>query len=134
MNTITKEQILEELRHYEAELIDPISTNDLGAMKDKAVTLVGYLARSATLVAEAKRILNAEKKIAYEKLEFRYASTGRDLKPMLAKDYISAKCGEGQYVADMADRMNAALTHTMEMMRSIMSAEKTLLANLRESI
>lgn len=136
MAQITIDQIRGELEAYEALMQGDqvLDTKDLDAMKEKGMLLVGYLARSATLVAVSKKFLNEAKVKAYHRLKASSEAAKDYYSPMLAKDYVSAQCSEAHYVADLADRVNAALTHAIEFIRSAMSAEKTQLAYLNQQV
>jgi hypothetical protein len=44
--------------------------------------------------------------------------------PSLAKDYISAKCEQEQYDYDLCERCSRTIVHTIEAIRSVLSALK----------
>lgn len=121
-------QLLEELRVYEAELVDPIDTSSLMAMREKGTILVAYLARSASIMAEAKKLNDQEKARQYRILYPLIQRRDSKLTPMMVKDYVEAQCWEHGEILTLAERINRAITHTLDFIRSCMSAEKQLLA------
>lgn len=134
MVNLTLEQIIGELDGYHATLCDPINTKDLDEMKVKGSELIGYLSRSAVLVAEANRLYNDAKVKAYHRLKASSEAQKNYYSPMLAKDYVAASCATEQRAADLAERINKAITHSLEFLRSAMSAEKTQLAYLNQQV
>lgn len=133
-NNLTLEQIVEELDGYHAALCTPFETKDLDEMKRKGAELIGCLSRSAVLVADANRIYNDAKVRAYHRLKATSEASKSYYSPMLAKDYVAALCANEQRAADLAERINKAITHTIEFLRSAMSAEKTQLAYLNQQV
>lgn len=89
---------------------------------------IGLLCKSMAFVneqmAEAKRVLNKKKIGAYETLAASSIANERYFAPSLAKDYISAKCEKEQYDYDVCERCSRTIVHTVEALRSIMSALK----------
>jgi gas vesicle protein len=89
---------------------------------------LGQLCKSLAFVneqmAEAKQALNKKKVTAYESLVTSSVANQEYFAPSLAKDYISAKCEKEQYDFDLTERCSRTLTHTIEAIRSILSALK----------
>lgn len=89
---------------------------------------LGSLCKSLAFVneqmAEAKSLLNKKKITAYESLVTSSVANQEYFAPSLAKDYISAKCEKEQYDYDLTERCSRTLTHTIEAIRSILSALK----------
>jgi hypothetical protein len=89
---------------------------------------LGALCRSLAFVNEqmaiAKQLLNRKKITAYESLVTSSVANQEYFAPSLAKDYIAAKCEKEQYDFDLTERCSRTLTHTIEAIRSILSALK----------
>lgn len=89
---------------------------------------LGMLCRSLAFVNEqmaiAKQLLNKKKITAYESLVTSSVANQEYFAPSLAKDYIAAKCEKEQYEYDLTERCSRTLTHTIEAIRSILSALK----------
>lgn len=89
---------------------------------------IGVLCKSMAFangqMSEAKKELNLIKVKSYETLVTSSVANANYFAPSLAKDYISAKCVEAQYDYDLAERLSRTLVHTIEAIRSCMSALK----------
>jgi hypothetical protein len=89
---------------------------------------LGMLCKSLPFVneqmAEAKSVLNKKKITAYETLVVSSIANEQYFAPSLAKDYISAKCETEQLNFDLCERCSRSLVHTIEAIRSILSALK----------
>ena len=89
---------------------------------------LGMLCKAMAFVneqmAEAKRILNKKKVTAYETLVTSSIANATYFAPSLAKDYISSKCEKEQYDYDLCERCSRTIVHTIEAIRSILSALK----------
>lgn len=128
--SITAAQIREELQSYEQLLCAPADYNGMAEMIQKGTELVGYLARSAVLVSEAGKLHGQAKVRAYLKLKTSSEAQQQYYSPMLAKDYVAAQCAEEKALEILAERTNAAITHTLDFLRTTISAEKQQLASL----
>lgn len=89
---------------------------------------VGMLCKSLAFVnnqmAVAKKILNKKKVAAYNNLIGSTMANNETISPMLAKDYISAKIEQEQYDYDICERCSRTLLHTIEALRTCISALK----------
>lgn len=89
---------------------------------------VGMLCRSLAFVnnqmAVAKKLLNKKKVAAYNNLIGSTLANNETISPMLAKDYISAKIEQEQYDYDICERCSRTLLHTIEALRTCISALK----------
>lgn len=106
--------------------IDGLSTEnmkDLLKVNDALIELAQMLARSSSLVSESSYIANEIKKRSYQ--NYVASSIGQNKafqSAMLIKDYISSKCAAEASVALYADRINRAITHTLETLRTVASS------------
>lgn len=89
---------------------------------------VGLLCKSLAFVnnqmAVAKKLLNKKKVNAYNNLIGSTLANNETISPMLAKDYISAKVEQEQYDYDVCERCSRTLLHTIEALRTCISALK----------
>lgn len=75
-------------------------------------------------MAIAKYILNGKKKRAYESLAASSVANEQYYSPSLAKDYIAVKVNIDQYNYDICERASRTITHTLEALRTAISALK----------
>jgi hypothetical protein len=89
---------------------------------------VGLLCKSLAFVNNqmtvAKKLLNKKKVSAYNSLIGSTLANNETISPMLAKDYISAKIEQEQYDYDVCERCSRTLLHTIEALRTCISALK----------
>lgn len=74
--------------------------------------------------AIAKRILNEKKVSAYNNLIGSSVANETYFAPSLAKDYISAKCSQEAYDYDLCERCSRSIVHTIDAIRTAISALK----------
>lgn len=91
---------------------------------DQVGLLCKYLAFVNNQMAVAKKILNKKKVAAYNNLIGSTLANNETISPMLAKDYISAKIDQEQYDYDICERCSRTLLHTIEALRTCISALK----------
>lgn len=75
-------------------------------------------------MALTKKLLNEAKVKAYHRLQTSSAAQQKYYAPSLAKDYISAQCGDEQYHYDMCERCSRTIVHIIDAMRTAISALK----------
>jgi hypothetical protein len=89
---------------------------------------VGMLCKSLAFVnnqmAVAKKMLNKAKVRAYNTLVTSSEANREYYSASLAKDYISAKIEQEQYDYDVCERCSRTLLHTIEALRTCISALK----------
>ncbi len=89
---------------------------------------LGMLCKSLAFVnnqmAVSKKLLNKAKVRAYNTLIMSSEASKEYFSPMLAKDYISAKIEQEQYDYDICERCSRTLLHTIEALRTCISALK----------
>jgi len=92
------------------------------------IDILGLLCNSHAFVNEqkaiAKMFLNQKKAKVYETLALSSVANGQYYSPSLAKDYVAARCDKEQFEFDLCDRCGSTLVHTIEAIRSILSALK----------
>ncbi len=127
----THNEIQSELNTINDYLLKGIPDGDISLMMQTLSTLVTYLASSAALLAEAGFLYNQAKKKAYLTLKSSSEANREYYSPMLAKDYIASSCADECYLKDLSDRLNSALIHTIDSCRTNISAEKSMMSNLK---
>lgn len=75
-------------------------------------------------MAVAKRILNIQKVKAYHNMIASSIANASYFAPSLAKEYVSAQCSKEQYDYDVCERCSRTITHTLEALRTCISALK----------
>lgn len=91
---------------------------------DKLGELSVSLAFVNNQMAISKRILNQKKITAYNSLSVSSVANEQYYAPSLAKDYIAAKCDLEQYNYDLCERCSRTITHTIDAIRTAISALK----------
>lgn len=91
---------------------------------DKLGELSVSLAFVNNQMAIAKRLLNVKKVGAYHSLIASETASETYFAPSLAKDYIAAKCSDEQYNYDLCERCSRSLVHTIDAIRTAISALK----------
>lgn len=129
----TLNEILQELTTINEYVLKGVPDSDITLMLQVGSALVTYLASTAAMVAEAGKYYSQAKVRAYNSLALSSVANAKYYSPSLAKDYIASKCSDEGYIYEYACRMNAAVTHSLDMLRTAVSAEKQLLSNLQYS-
>jgi hypothetical protein len=120
-----------ELMQINDFVLRGVPDNDIALMMTTGSTLVTYLASTAAMVAEAGKYYSQAKTRAYHTLAISSSANDKYYSPSLAKDYVASRCSDEGYIYEFAQRMNAAVTHSLDMIRTCISAEKQLLSNLQ---
>lgn len=117
-----KEGILSELTAIDEFLNIEMSDDGFEAVS-RGNILAGYMARSGKLLADAKYHLNTKKKDDIFKV---LEDTGRQsgATATAINELIKCICKEEQYLVDWAGRINAAVTHQIEWVRTVISKAK----------
>jgi hypothetical protein len=91
---------------------------------DKLGELTTNMAFANQQMAIAKKVLNEKKVKSYNNLITSSVANEQYFAPSLAKDYISAKCSQEQYDFDLCERCSRSLVHTIDSIRTAISALK----------
>lgn len=103
---------------------DYTASQSISWLIDQMGTLCKSLAFVNNQMAVAKKILNKAKTKAYNTLITSSVANSEYFSPMLAKDYIGAKVEQDQYNYDICERCSRTLLHTIEALRTCISALK----------
>lgn len=89
---------------------------------------VGLLCSAMAFVNEqmaiAKRVLNIRKVAAYHNMIASSIANESYFAPSIAKEYVNAQCSKEQYDYDICERCSRTITHTLEALRTCISALK----------
>jgi hypothetical protein len=89
---------------------------------------VGMLCKSLAFVnnqmAVAKKLLNKKKANTYNNLICSSFANNEFFSPSIVKDYVSARIEQEQYDYDVCERCSRTLLHTIEALRTCVSAMK----------
>lgn len=91
---------------------------------DEIINLVAWKSFAGHMMVDSKRELNKLKVNAYHSLIASQRSVKLEIPPSIAKDYISAKCGDQQAEYDLAERVSANLAYYIDVLRTILSTLK----------
>jgi ferritin-like metal-binding protein YciE len=108
----------------EAQAESYTATQSIAWLIDQMGELCKSLAFVNNQMAVAKKILNKAKVKAYNTLVTSSVANAEYFSPMLAKDYISARIEQEQYDYDICERCSRTVLHTIEALRTCISALK----------
>lgn len=108
----------------ESSADDYTQSQSIGWLIDQMGVLCKTMAFINTQMAVAKELLQKRKSKAYNDLICSEVANAAYFAPSLAKDYISAKCSKEQYEFDICERTSRTVTHTIEALRTCISAAK----------
>ena len=116
---------LESINH-ELQIVEPAVMQTIAACSEYGTKLAGWIAFTGEAKAKAKKDLLLKKKLTIDKL----LTENLRLNPAMFKEYVTASVSEEEYIFELADRTNAAATHQLDLVRSILSALKTEMASI----
>lgn len=108
----------------ESSAEDYTASQSIGWLIDQMGTLCKSMAFVNTQMAVAKEALLSRKTSAYNDLICSEVANAAYFAPSLAKDFIAAKCSKEQYEYDVCERTSRTITHTIEALRTCISAAK----------
>lgn len=100
------------------------ATQSIGWLIDQLGELCKAMPFINNQMAIAKYILNTKKHKAYETLAASSVANEKYYAPSLAKDYIATKVNVDQYNYDICERCSRTIVHTVEAIRTAISALK----------
>ncbi len=107
--------------NIQLQSVTPQTLESISACTEYGSKLAGWIAYTGLAKAQAKRELLQKKKWTIENL----MQTNHRLTPANFKEYVTASVADQEYNFELADRTNAAATHQLDLIRSILSALKT---------
>jgi hypothetical protein len=123
------ESVFEFLNQADEALALPINTDQGEEVADRLAELIALFPASCNVVAACKWYEQAAYKQEFhmyaEELKSRAGDTYKHLTaPSVLRDYLKSRTAEFQALYTRAERTNAAITHSMEGLRSILSKIK----------
>ena len=103
------------------QAVTPQTLESIAACTEYGAKLAGWIAYTGLAKAQAKRDLLAKKGEALAEI----LNRNDKLSPSVIKEWVAAKSKDEEYNFELADRTNAAATHQLDLIRSILSALKT---------
>lgn len=105
------------------EFLEITTSDDPQEVIERGNDLQVYMARTGKLLADAKYILNDQKR--HETMDIiRDFIIDQKLSAKVQNALIDGLCKEEQYLVDWIDRLNAACTHQLDWCRSVNSKNK----------
>jgi endonuclease IV len=107
--------------NMQLQAVTPQTLESIAACTEYGSKLAGWIAYTGLAKAQAKRELLQKKGEALADI----LNRNDKLSPSIVKEWVSAKTMNEDYSFELADRTNAAATHQLDLVRSILSALKT---------
>lgn len=108
----------------ETSATDYTASQSISWLIDQVGQLCNSLAFVNNQMAITKRILNQKKVKIYHNLIASETATQKYFAPSLAKDFVSAQCDKEQYEYDICERCSRTIFHTLDALRTCISALK----------
>lgn len=105
--------------------INPDQMQAITPLIELGAQIAQYIAYTGSEVSKLKRSYQKAKKQAYYTTLERLKKEGKDVAPSLVKDYVGTLVADEEEQLILAERLNAALTHTLDFIRTCISALKT---------
>lgn len=118
--------LTESLNKIRETIDSDIIDVDIDQQKNKLLALTQLIGLSAECNASAKKMLHQKELEVLQSID-------SDMQPMKVNKLLQAKCAEEIAVLEYADRLNSALVHSIDAIRSIISLYKTELENSLKS-
>lgn len=112
--------------NIQLQAVTPQTLESISACTEYGSKLAGWIAYTGLAKAKAKRDLLAKKGEALADI----LNRNDKLSPSIVKEWVSAKTMDEDYNFELADRTNAAATHQLDLVRSILSALKTEMSSV----
>lgn len=119
----TPEQIRSEAQGMQEFLEPDTLPDDINVIEERGHEIAAYIARSGKLLADAK--YHQDKK----KSESILKQLDSSLPALALNELIKAECREENYLVNWMDRINRALTHQLDWLRSCLSKAKAEMQN-----
>ena len=102
----------------DADVID----SDIINIQNKLLRLTQLIGLSAETKASAKKLQGMKEEIVFKMID-------KTIPPSIQIRLLNAKCSEENAVLEYADRLNSALIHTIDALRTVISLYKSELEN-----
>lgn len=102
----------------DADVID----SDIHNVTNKALKLTQLMGLSAETKASARKLLNIKELSVFELMD-------KKMPPSIQVRFLNAECFEENATLEYSDRLNAAVTHSLDTLRSVISLYKQEMAS-----
>ena len=119
---MTPQQIEENLNRIKAELESEVSREDISAIQDKMLRLITFMGLSAEIMRYTKSL------VLHKQQHVISANKSGDMSPSILKQYIESELSFELALHSYSERLNAAISHATDSLRSILSLYKTELS------
>jgi predicted nucleotidyltransferase len=119
---VTKEDTIKALNCIRKAIDEDIIDVDIEQQKNKMIALTQLIGLSAECNASAKKILLKKELEVLGTIE-------KDVAPSKVAKMVNAECYDEGALLEYADRLNSALIHSIDAIRSVLSLYKTELEN-----
>ncbi|MFV0587137.1 hypothetical protein [Bacteroides reticulotermitis] len=116
------ERLLEEAQNIQSYL-EITMNDDPVEVVNRGNDLLVYMARTAKMLADAKLLLNTQKKDETMQI-VRDFIFDQKLSAKVQNALIDGLCRDVQYLVDWIERLNAACTHQLDWCRTVVSKYK----------
>lgn len=117
---------------YERMAGEPINTDDGQAVANRLAEFIPMLSASTNVCAAAKWYADAAYKEQFDLMADNIKKAKAEglpiegmASPSVVGQYIKSRCAEFNALQERAGRINAAITHTLDALRSLLSKIKT---------
>lgn len=90
-------------------------------LAEYGMELTAHLSWTGEQQSIAKKIWREAQRKAYETFVFSKMANGMEIKPLMAKDYVAARCSEEEANYERVERCVKSITHTIDFIRSVMA-------------
>lgn len=118
------QKVEDDMEWLESSAEQYTASQSIPWMIDQIGVLCNKMAFVNSQMTVAKKELNKKKIQEYNNLVLSSKANEKYFSPMLAKDYIAAKCEVELYNYDVCERASRTITHTLDALRSCLSALK----------
>lgn len=115
---MTKKEIEKNLQIIQAEIDSEINESDAYSVLSKLNKLIAYMGLSAEIIKDAKKIVLKAQEFYFEK------GLAKGYTGNIMKTFLEGKLAEELAIEKYADRINSALVHCSDGLRSIISNHK----------
>jgi len=118
----TLAEITASLNAIRTALDSDVIDSDIHNVTNKALNLTQLMGLSAETKASARKLLNIKERCVFEMID-------KKLPPSVQVRVLNAECFEENAILEYSDRLNAALTHSIDCLRTVISLYKQEMAS-----
>lgn len=118
----TKEETVKALNSIREAVDADVIDTDIVNVQNKLLKLTQVIGLSAEAKASAKKLLHIKEKEVFLTMD-------KKMQPSVQIKILAAECFEELAILDYADRLNSAIVHNIDALRSVISLYKTEMEN-----